>query len=40
METLYKGKAFRFETHGAIGIVTFDLEGEKVNKLAQHLLKI
>ncbi len=33
METLYKGKAFRFETHGAIGIVTFDLEGEKVNKL-------
>jgi len=35
MQTLFSGKAFRFEkdTFG-VGVVTFDLEGERVNKLS------
>jgi 3-hydroxyacyl-CoA dehydrogenase/enoyl-CoA hydratase/3-hydroxybutyryl-CoA epimerase len=33
MESLYKGKAFRLEQEGPVGILTFDLEGERVNKI-------
>src|SRR5690348_7019274 len=34
METLFTGKAFKFVKDGAVGILNFDLEGEKVNKIS------
>ncbi len=36
MESLFSGRAFRLEKHGDVGVLIFDLEGERVNKLA-HL---
>jgi 3-hydroxyacyl-CoA dehydrogenase/enoyl-CoA hydratase/3-hydroxybutyryl-CoA epimerase len=35
METLFTGKAFKFVKDGKVGILNFDLEGEKVNKISQ-----
>lgn len=33
METLFQGKAFRLEKDGKVLVLTFDLQGERVNKL-------
>jgi 3-hydroxyacyl-CoA dehydrogenase / enoyl-CoA hydratase / 3-hydroxybutyryl-CoA epimerase len=34
MTTLFDGQAFRLEQDGDLGILTFDMKGEKVNKLS------
>ncbi len=34
-ESIFKGKAFQFDRDQDIGILNFDLEGEKVNKLSE-----
>jgi 3-hydroxyacyl-CoA dehydrogenase/enoyl-CoA hydratase/3-hydroxybutyryl-CoA epimerase len=34
MTTLFEGKAFRLEQDGDLGLLTFDLKGEKVNKFS------
>ena len=35
MDRLFTGKAFQFDKHGDVGVLTFDLEGERVNKLGE-----
>jgi 3-hydroxyacyl-CoA dehydrogenase/enoyl-CoA hydratase/3-hydroxybutyryl-CoA epimerase len=39
MEILFQGKAFRLEKDGKVGVLNFDLEGEKVNKLGEKPLR-
>ncbi|NCN26910.1 hypothetical protein GW915_04985 [bacterium] len=39
METLFKGKAFKLHQDKNIGILEFDLEGEKINKFGEFQLK-
>lgn len=39
METLYSGKAFKLYKDSAVGILEFDLDGEKINKFGEFQLK-
>jgi 3-hydroxyacyl-CoA dehydrogenase/enoyl-CoA hydratase/3-hydroxybutyryl-CoA epimerase len=39
MEKLFQGKAFQLEKNNNYGVLTFDLEGEKVNKLSEIPLR-